>query len=66
MTTNQSLAMLKEIMDFKDSDRLRKGIEVIGSITTSFGCTISGETPERKVLNLLGKMLKIGVEKKSA
>ena len=62
MTTSQSLEVLKEIMTLKNSDGLTKDIKVIGSISTSFGCSISGETPETKVLNLVGKMLEIGVD----
>ena len=38
MTTNQSLKVLKEIMILKNSKSLTKNIEIIGSISTSFGC----------------------------
>jgi len=62
MTTSQSLEVLKEIMTLKNSDRLTKDIKVLGSISTSFGCSISGETRETKVLNLVGKMLEIGFD----
>ena len=61
MTTNQSLKVLKEIIILKNSNSLTKNIEIVGSISTSFGCSISGVTPESKVLNLVEKMLQIGV-----
>jgi hydroxymethylglutaryl-CoA lyase len=62
MTTSQSLEVLKEIMTLKNSDRLTKDIKVIGSISTSFGCSISGETRETKILDFVGKMLEIGFD----
>ena len=57
MTTSQSLEVLKAIMTLKNSDRLTsdrltKDTKVIGSISISFGGSISSKTPETKVLSL--------------
>lgn len=62
MTVEQSLQQLKAIMLLKSSINESDKIKVIGSISTSFGCSISGEVSETKVLNIIEKMLEIGVD----
>ncbi len=62
MTIENSLNELREIINFKNSTHDTKKIKVIGSISTSFGCSISGEVSENEVLKIVEKMLEIGVD----
>jgi hydroxymethylglutaryl-CoA lyase len=65
MTTRQSLKVLEDIITLKNSNTLTSDIKIIGSISTSFGCSISGKISESKVLNLVDKMLQIGIDEVS-
>ena len=61
MTIKQSLGELKEIMYLREKTPEIKGISIIGSISTSFGCSIAGNISEKSVLKIVEKMLLLGV-----
>lgn len=61
MTVEQSLTQLKKIISTKNSSYETNKIEIIGSISTSFGCSISGSVSQIKVLKIIEKMLELGV-----
>ena len=62
MTLNQSFNELRKIIYARNSNDDIKGIKLIGSISTSFGCSISGKISEKKVLGIMEKMLEMGVD----
>ncbi len=62
MSIKQSLAELQTIIARRACDDNTKNIKIIGSISTSFGCSISGKVPENKVLKIVDRMLGIGVD----
>ena len=65
MTVEQSLNQLKTIVFMKNTNDENKQIKIIGSISTSFGCSISGSVSETAVLRIVEKMLEIGVDELS-
>ena len=62
MSKEHSLDALKMIIAERDAISQTKKVKVIGSISTSFGCSISGKVPENDVLHLVDSMLEIGVD----
>ncbi len=61
-TVKESLHELKTIILRKNCSDDIKNIKIIGSISTSFGCSISGTVSENKVLRIAENMLEIGVD----
>ena len=62
MTVERSLDELQTIIAKRDCNDNTKNIKIIGSISTAFGCSISGKVPENKVLKIVEKMLRVGVD----
>ena len=61
MSTSQSLCGLKEIIAVSKNYSKKKPMQVMVSISTSFGCSISGVISEKKVLSIVEKTLALGV-----
>ena len=61
MSTSQSLRGLKEITAVSKIIQKKKPLQVMVSISTSFGCSISSVITEKKVLAIVKKTLAVGV-----
>ena len=57
---NSSINELNEIVNYNKN--LKKNSKIGVAISTAFGCSIEGEISNIKVLNLVEKILKIGVD----
>ncbi len=62
MTLETSLKELKKIIAKNKKNPEKAKIEIIGSISTSFGCSISGRISEKKVLTIVQKLIECGVD----
>ncbi|MGJ7457783.1 hydroxymethylglutaryl-CoA lyase [Halomonas sp. MA07-2] len=62
MTPDQSLAQFAEILAVVRSHPQGSGVFVNASLSTSFGCPFEGEVPQARVLDLVGRLLKLGVQ----
>ncbi|QGZ30566.1 hydroxymethylglutaryl-CoA lyase [Stutzerimonas stutzeri] len=58
MTPEQSLVQFREIIEATRSS----GVFVNASLSTTFGCPFEGEVPERRVHELVQRLLEIGVQ----
>jgi hydroxymethylglutaryl-CoA lyase len=61
-TTQQSMDNFRDIIAFRDSVADATRVHVAGGIATSFGCTISGEVDEARVLRIAAQYLEIGAD----
>lgn len=60
-TTQQSLDNFKDIIAYRDS--AAKGrVKVVGCIATSFGCTLSGDVAESRVIDIAAQYLSMGAD----
>ena len=62
MTIEQSLQELETIISRRNYNNDFKHIKIIGSISTSFGCSIGGEVSENDVIKIVEKMFEIGID----
>lgn len=61
-TTQESLADFRRIVAERDARGL-KGKVVVGSgIATAFGCTIQGEVPEKRVVEIAAALVEAGID----
>lgn len=61
-TTDESIEDFRRIIADRDARGLRGKVIVNGGIATSFGCTIQGEVPEKRVLEIVGILAEAGAE----
>ena len=62
MTIQKSVNELKEIISLKKAMAKPDEIKIIGSISTSFGCSISGKISEDTVLKIVETILDLGLD----
>ncbi|HSP57593.1 MAG TPA: hydroxymethylglutaryl-CoA lyase [Halomonas sp.] len=67
MTPEQSLEQFKQILQVvhaaqSSSNPHSSGVFVNASLSTAFGCPFEGEVAETRVLELVGKLLELGVD----
>ncbi len=61
-TTEESLQDFGRIIAERDSRGLKGRIAVAAGIATSFGCTIQGEVPEKRVIEIAEKLVAAGAD----
>ncbi|SDS56195.1 hydroxymethylglutaryl-CoA lyase [Bradyrhizobium canariense] len=64
-TTQQSIDNFKDIIDYRNDlakDPSKRRVVIAGGIATSFGCTISGDVDETRVLKIAAQYLEIGAD----
>ncbi|MBE0490011.1 MAG: hydroxymethylglutaryl-CoA lyase [Halomonas sp.] len=62
MTPEQSLAQFTELLAAVRAHPQGAEVFVNASLSTSFGCPFEGEVPQARVLDLVGRLLQLGVE----
>ncbi len=58
MTPEQSLAQFREIIEVTRGS----GVFINASLSTTFGCPFEGDVPERRIYELVQRLLEIGVQ----
>jgi hydroxymethylglutaryl-CoA lyase len=63
-STQQSLDNFRDIIDYRNSlaKDLPERVQIAGGIATAFGCTISGQVDEARVLEIAATYLKMGAD----
>jgi hydroxymethylglutaryl-CoA lyase len=61
-TTDESIADFRRIVAERDARGLKGKVQLSAGIATSFGCTIQGEVPESRVVEIAGLMAEAGAE----
>lgn len=61
-TTDESLAMFREVMEERLSQSLADKVEIAGVIATSFGCTIQGAVSEDRVCKIASFLADCGAD----
>ena len=63
-STQLSLDNFRDIIDYRSglAKNPAERVEIAGGIATSFGCTISGQVDEARVLEIAAKYLKMGAD----
>jgi hydroxymethylglutaryl-CoA lyase len=64
-STDESIADFRRIVAERDARGLKGKVIVNGGIATSFGCTIQGEVPEARVVEIAGILAETGAEEVS-
>lgn len=64
-STDESIADFRRIVAERDARGLKGKVIVNGAIATSFGCTIQGEVPEARVVEIAGILADTGAEEVS-
>ena len=64
-STDESIADFRRIVAERDARGLKGKVIVNGAIATSFGCTIQGEVPEARVVEVAGILADTGAEEVS-
>ena len=62
MTPEQSLAQFAEILEVVRAHPKGSGVFVNASLSTSFGCPFEGAVPEARVLDLVERLLELGID----
>lgn len=58
MTPEQSLVQFREIIEATRGS----GVFINASLSTTFGCPFEGDVPERRIYELVQRLLEIGVQ----
>lgn len=58
MTPEQSLVQFREIIEVTRGS----GVFINASLSTTFGCPFEGDVPERRIYELVQRLLEIGVQ----
>lgn len=61
-STDDSLAMFRELLDERRARGLEEGVEICGAIATAFGCTIQGEVAASRVCRIAETMAASGAD----
>jgi hydroxymethylglutaryl-CoA lyase len=61
-TTDESIADFRRIMAERDGRGLTQRVQVAAGIATSFGCTIQGVVPEKRVIEIVQIMAEAGAD----
>ncbi|PMR69347.1 hydroxymethylglutaryl-CoA lyase [Halomonas heilongjiangensis] len=62
MTPEQSLAQFAGILEVVASQPGGRGVFVNASLSTAFGCPFEGQVPEARVLELVERLLELGID----
>ncbi len=61
-TTDESIADFRKIVAERDARGLKGKVLVGSGIATSFGCTIQGDVPEKRVVEVAAALVEAGIE----
>ncbi len=61
-TTDESLAMFAAIIDERRSRGMTDGTQISAAIATSFGCSIQGAVPQKRVVDIAAQLVAAGAD----